>query len=60
MKGRRHVNHAGREMIAVAQRMLDRLRWASDGGDLAFLHASATHLLFEEMSSIIHSLTKDE
>jgi hypothetical protein len=43
---------------SLCRRMLDRLRWASDGGDLAFLHASATHLLFEEISSILHSLTK--
>ena len=42
----------------LCRRMLDRLRWASDGGDPAFLHASATHLLFEEISSIIHGLTK--
>ena len=46
------------EWPSLCRRMLDRLRWASDGGDLAFLHASATHLLFEEISSIIHSLTK--
>jgi hypothetical protein len=46
------------EWPSLCRRMLDRLRWASDGGDLAFLHASATHLLFEEISSILHSLTR--
>lgn len=44
----------------LCRRMLDRLRWANDGGNPAFLHASATHLLFEEINSIIHSLTKSE
>jgi len=44
----------------LCRRMLDRLRWASDGGDPAFLHASATHLLFEEINSIIHGLTKTQ
>lgn len=42
------------------RRMLDRLRWANDGGNSAFLHASATHLLFEEINSIIHGLTKTD
>jgi hypothetical protein len=43
----------------LRRRMLDRLRWANDGGDPEFLHASATNLLFEEIDSIVHGLTKD-
>jgi hypothetical protein len=38
------------------RRLLDRLRWASDGGDFESLQASATHLLFAEIDSIVHAL----
>jgi hypothetical protein len=41
----------------LCRRMVDRLRWASDGGDQEFIHASATNLLFEEINSIVHGLT---
>jgi len=37
-------------------RLLDRLRWAAGGGDQESVQASATHLLFAEIDSIIHSL----
>lgn len=38
------------------RRLIDRLRWASDGGDFESLQASATHLLFAEIDSIVHAL----
>jgi hypothetical protein len=40
----------------VYRRLLDRLRWATDGGDSESLQASATHMLFTEIDAIVHSL----
>jgi hypothetical protein len=37
-------------------RLLDRLRWAADGGDAELVQASATHLLFAEIDAILHGL----
>jgi hypothetical protein len=39
------------------RKMLDRYRYATQGGDSEWLHASATYLLFAEIDSIIHSLS---
>jgi hypothetical protein len=36
------------------------MRWANDGGNEEFLHACATNLVFEEIASIVHSLTGAE
>jgi hypothetical protein len=38
------------------RKMVDRLRYATRGGDQEFLHASATHLLFAEIASIVYSI----
>jgi hypothetical protein len=39
------------------RKMLDRYRYAAAGGDSEWIHASATHLLFAELDSIVHSIT---
>ena len=39
------------------RKMLDRFRYATEGGDNEWLHASATYLLFAGIDSIVHSLT---
>lgn len=38
------------------RRLMDRVRWATLGGESESAHASATHLLFAEIDSIVHSL----